>query len=153
MLSALNGEAADLMGHVTAGGLYAYIDRSLGPWEQRPVFKTNISSFVPIVRTKPTISPDELRLGTSLFDGPDAEVKLNPSFEFTNDPDYPHNFVEPYAIEENVRKLKLLQKMESVGLVAPVGEKHMYFAAMNSKSCKLTQLGKYYHRLCTENRI
>ena len=30
--------------------------------------------------------------------------------------------------------------MEGVGLVVPVGEEHMYYAAMNSTACKLTAL-------------
>ncbi len=31
--------------------------------------------------------------------------------------------------------------------IVPVGEDHMYFAAMNSKSCALTSIGKQYWRL------
>ena len=31
--------------------------------------------------------------------------------------------------------------MEGVGLVVPVGEEHMYYAAMNSTACRLTALG------------
>ena len=40
-VDALNGVAANLLGDVTPGSIYAYIDQSLGAWEQRPVFKTN----------------------------------------------------------------------------------------------------------------
>ena len=42
--------------------------------------------------------------------------------------------------KKNVGKFKELQLYESVGLIEPVGEEHMYFAAMNSKSCRLTPL-------------
>ena len=42
LLEALSGGAADITGHITPGGIYAYIDKALGPWEQRPVFKTNV---------------------------------------------------------------------------------------------------------------
>jgi len=45
-VDAINGPAANLVGDVTPGGVYAHIDQSLGPWEQRPVFKTNVKSFV-----------------------------------------------------------------------------------------------------------
>ncbi|MGF1573365.1 MAG: caspase family protein, partial [Sumerlaeia bacterium] len=45
------------------------------------------------------------------------------------------------AKEKNVAIFKDLQKMEGVGLVVPVSEEHMYYAAMNSKSCRLTALG------------
>ncbi|OGB73228.1 MAG: peptidase C14, partial [Burkholderiales bacterium RIFOXYC12_FULL_60_6] len=41
-VDALSGAAANLVGDVTPGGVYAHIDQSLGPWAQRPVFKTNV---------------------------------------------------------------------------------------------------------------
>src|SRR5262249_54278603 len=40
LVDALSGAAADLMGNVTPGSVYAHIDQSLGAWKQRPVFKT-----------------------------------------------------------------------------------------------------------------
>ncbi len=46
LVDALNGAAANLVGDVTPGSVYAHIDQSLGPWAQRPVFKTNIKKFV-----------------------------------------------------------------------------------------------------------
>ena len=39
---------------------------------------------------------------------------------------------------------KTLQALARIGFVEPVGEEHMYYAAMNSKPCKLTLLGTYY---------
>jgi hypothetical protein len=41
-VDALNGAAANLVGDITPGSVYAHIDQSLGPWKQRPVFKTNV---------------------------------------------------------------------------------------------------------------
>jgi len=35
----------------------------------------------------------------------------------------------------------------------PVGEEYMYYAAQNSKSCKLTALGYHYWRLVKEGKI
>lgn len=87
------------------------------------------------------------------FPNSSDEFKLNPSFEFTNDPSYQHEVVKPYAKAENVAMLKELQLFESVGLVEPVGEEHMYFAAMKSKSCKLTALGLHYWRLAKDTRF
>jgi len=46
-----------------------------------------------------------------------------------------------------------LQLYESVGLVEPVDAEHMYFAAMNSKSCKLTALGLHYWKLAKDKRF
>lgn len=61
--------------------------------------------------------------------------------------------IEPYSVPDNVTIFKDLQKFESVGLVVPVDEDNMYFAAMNSKSCRLTALGYHYWRLVKDKRI
>ena len=42
LIDALGGAAANLVGEVTPGGVYAHVDQSLGPWAQRPVFKTHV---------------------------------------------------------------------------------------------------------------
>jgi len=52
-----------------------------------------------------------------------------------------------------VKKFKILQKLQSIGFIEPVGEEFMYFAAMKSKSCRLTVLGQYYWKLVKNNRI
>ena len=44
LVDALDGAAANLLGAVTSGSVYAHIDQSLGPWAQRPVFKTNVKT-------------------------------------------------------------------------------------------------------------
>lgn len=153
LLNAMQGGAADLRGHITPGSIYSYIDQALGPWDQRPVFKTNITRFTSVRTVSPQVSPEILRKLNQYFPSPEEQMKLDPSFEFTNDPSIKHEFEEPYAIESNVSIFKDLQKFASVGLVVPVDEQHMYFAAMNSKSCKLTALGYHYWRLVNDKRI
>ncbi|MFT4060682.1 MAG: caspase family protein [Legionella sp.] len=61
-VDALNGGAGNLVGEVTPGSVYAYIDQSLGPWEQRPVFKTNVKGFICLRKVNPPISLPTLRL-------------------------------------------------------------------------------------------
>ena len=153
LLDALRGGAADLRGHITPGSVYAYIDQALGPWDQTPVFKTNISRFTSLRTIAPQVPITIIRNLVKYFPTPESEFDLDPSFEDTNSPDIEHKVIEPYAKPENVKILKELQKLESVGLVIPVGEEHMYFAAMNSKSCKLTALGYHYWRLVKDRRI
>lgn len=153
LLEALKGGAADVTGSITPGSIYAYIDKALGPWEQRPVFKTNVSSFLSIRNVLPSVPLNCLRNITSYFSDATAELSLNPSFEYTNHPDNVHDIVEPYSDDSNVAIFKDLQKLESVGLVYPVGEEHMYYAAMNSKSCKLTPLGQHYWNLVKRGKI
>lgn len=154
LCSALNGGAADFSGNITIGSVYAYIDRSLGAWDQRPVFKTNVSEFISIKNVIPKVPNNEIRSIIQLFNTPETYLNLDPSFEDTNSPQAQNKqLVEPYADAENVQKFKLLQKLQSIGFVEPVGEQFMYFAAMRSKQCRLTNLGKFYWRLAKNNRI
>lgn len=153
LLQSLRGSAADITGRITPAGIYAFIDQSLGAWQQRPVFKTNISHFVSIRDIEPRVHKSILRKLSYYFPFPNHEFKLDSSFEFTNDPSYQHEVIEPYAKAENVAIFKELQLFESVGLVEPVDEEHMYFAAMRGKSCKLTALGLHYWRLAKDTRF
>lgn len=153
LIAALQGGAANLSGNITPGSIYSYIDQALGPWDQRPVFKTNVTQFISIRKVKPLIPVEILRKIRDYFQKPKDIFPLNPSFEDTNSPDIEHKCIEPFAIPENIVIFKNLQKMTSVGLIRPVGEEHMYFAAMNSRSCELTPLGQHYWRLVDKKRI
>lgn len=153
LLSALQGGAADLRGEISPGSIYAYIDQALGAWDQRPVFKTNVKRFTSLRTVEPQVPLAILRKIIEYFPSPSEEHKLDPSFEDTNDPFLEHKVVEPFAKKGNVSVFKNLQKYQSVGLVVPVDEEYMYFAAMNSKSCKLTALGQHYWMLVNSGRI
>lgn len=144
LIDALQGGAADLRGHITPGSVYAYIDQALGPWDQRPVFKTNVTRFTSLRTIKPQVPIETLRKIVDYFPSAEQEYALDPTYEFDNG---------EIAIPEKVAILKDLQKFVSIGLVVPVGEEHMYYAAQNSKSCKLTALGYHYWRLIKENKI
>jgi hypothetical protein len=153
LIEALKGGASDLLGNITPGLIYAYIDKALNCWEQRPVFKTNVQEFTSLRKVKAPIACNDLRSLKELFRYPEELFPLDSSFEFTNDPSQKHDYIKPYATEENVKKMKLLQRLERVGLVEPVGEEHMYFAALKSKFCKLTTLGQYYLLLAQKERL
>ncbi|MGO9085952.1 MAG: caspase domain-containing protein [Candidatus Sulfotelmatobacter sp.] len=144
IVDALQGGAADLRGYVTPGSIYAYVDQALGPWDQRPIFKTNVTRFTSLRSIAPPVAFETLRKICSYFPTPQDEHKLDPSYEFTE---------KERANPANVAIMKDLQKFVGVGLVVPVGEEHMYFAAMNSKSCRLTALGYQYWRLVKEKRL
>ena len=134
-------------------GGYAFIDKALGPWEQRPVFKTNVTRFTSLREVQPHVDMTVLRKIVNYFKSEDYQYELNPSYEPTNRSEVVHNVIEPYAKDENTAVFSDLQKLEGVGLVVPVGEEHMYYAAMNSKACELTAVGKQYWRLVKEGRI
>jgi uncharacterized caspase-like protein len=55
VVDALKGGAADLRGNITPGSLYAYVDEALGAWDQRPIFKTNVSNFASLRNVPPKV--------------------------------------------------------------------------------------------------
>ena len=76
LIDALNGSASNLVGDVTPGRIYAHIDQSLGPWEQRPIFKTNVKNFTTLKKVQPPISLSDLKLIVELFPIKADEFKL-----------------------------------------------------------------------------
>jgi len=144
LVDALQGGAANLTGDVTPGSVYAHIDQSLGSWQQRPVFKTNVKGFVTLRSVERPIPLLELKKIVQLFSDPSEHFNLDPSFE----PDGPHE-----KSEENMANFKILQKYNRINLVVPVGTEHMYFAAMESRACRLTVLGRHYWKLVKDNMI
>lgn len=154
LMSALEGGSSDLLGRITPASIYTYIDQALGSWDQRPYFKANVSSFVSLRNVSPKISIQQLKDGLKYFEKEDSEYLLDPSYEFTNvKGSKEHKAIKPYARDKNVIIMKLLQKFNQNGLIVPVDEEFMYFAAMHSKPVRLTELGKHYWRLANKGRI
>lgn len=149
-VDALSGSGANLVGDVTPGSVYAHIDQSLGPWEQRPVFKTNVKSFVSLRKVQPPIALSDLQRLSELFPQPGFEFQLDPTYEPEmkgRDPGMP--LPDP----EHTRTFAVLQKYNRLNLLVPVDALHMWNAAMESKACRLTALGEHYRRLVEWNRI
>lgn len=152
-VDALNGAAANLVGDITPGSVYAHIDQSLGPWAQRPVFKTNVKTFVSLRRADAPISLSDLHALTSLFPSPDFDFPLDPSFEPERSPDQIADATIPPPDPVKTAKFRVLQNYVKVNLVRPVDAPHMWHAAMQSKSCELTVLGQHYWRLVDKGLI
>lgn len=149
-VDALNGAAANLVGKVTPGSVYAHIDQSLGAWAQRPVFKTNVKSFVSLRNVRPVIGLDELQRITEFFPSPGYEFPLDPTYE----PELSGRFEgAPDPNPDNTAKFAILQKYNRVNLVVPVDAPHMWHAAMEGKACRLTALGEHYRRLAAGKRL
>lgn len=149
-VDALTGSAANLTGDITPGSVYAHIDQSLGAWEQRPVFKTNVKQFVSLRKVAPPIPTSDLRRLTEFFPSPGFEFPLDPSYEpemkGRDDGMSPPN-------PENTRVFAILQRYNRLNLLVPVDVPHMWNAAMESKACRLTALGEHYRRLVEKNRL
>lgn len=117
LVDAMMGAAGKLVGDVTPGSVYAHIDQSLGPWEQRPVFKTNVKSFVSLRKVVAPIDLAELRRITEFFPGAGYEFQLDPSYEpeLQGRPEG-----APPPDPENNAVFAILQRFNRVNLVVPV---------------------------------
>ena len=81
---------------------------------------------------------------------------MSPYDEYPLDPTY-----EPDKHEADIKDVNkeheaifsILQKYVKLNLVIPVGEEHMYYAAIHRKSCKLTAQGQHYWNLVNKNTI
>jgi uncharacterized caspase-like protein len=144
LVHALDGGAASILGEVTPANIYGYIDKSMGERGQRPIFVTSVRRYVNLRKVYSQITIRQIKQLTELFsEGPNEEYQLDPSFEPTSE--------EPNL--ENVKNFELLQKYNRVNLVVPVEAPHMWHAAMESKSCKLTTQGKSYWEMVNTNII
>ena len=143
LVEALDGGAASVLGNITAAGIYAYIDGALGAWDQRPQFRANVSRFAELRMSNPRVPLALLHNLPNLFPLPAEDYPLDPSFEPSEQP----------RNEENEIIFSDLQKLRTCGLVEPINEDHMYFAAVHSTGCRLTKIGLYYWRLVNDNRV
>jgi hypothetical protein len=150
---ALQGAAANLVGDVTPGSVYAHIDQSLGPWSQRPVFKTNVKRFVSLRRAEPPIRFERLHALTDYFPTPDSQLPLDPSYEPERSAEQLADRSIPAPDPAKNKVFAALQEMARVNLVRPVGAPHMWHAAMQSKGCELTVLGQHYWNLVQTDLI
>lgn len=152
LLEGLNGGASNLLGQVTPGSLYSFIDNALNVWEQRPVFKTNVSGFISLRKNNALVDPSILRKLPTWFKSPGAIFELDSSFE----PDRKSVSEELKNLpisSENVEIFKSLQTCNRHGLVVPHNAEHMFFAAIHGTGCKLTTLGEYYRKIAAKGQI
>ena len=141
--NALDGGAADVQGTVTIASLYSYVDEMLSAWSQRPLFRASLASFAPLRRASAAMTDDKLRKLASYFPAADFEYPLDPSYEPTH----------ASRNDAHVEIFSILQQSRAARLVEPVGTPHMYYAAVESRSCKLTPLGKFYWQKVADSRL
>lgn len=153
LLDGLNGSSADICGRITPASVYSHVDQTLGPWEQRPIYKANVHTFVTLREVSPRVPKEILRRLPRYFPDAAYTFPLDPSYE----PDRSNMSVEmkeKYPADENHQRIFTeLQQCNRHGLVTPVDTPHMYFAALESKACKLSALGAHYRKLAELNRI
>jgi len=137
LLGALQGGAADVRGAVTTSGIYAYAEQALGPWDQRPVYKSSASHLSPIRFCAPDVTDGELRRLPQLFPRPDHQFRLSPSYEVTH----------TEALPEHVAIFAQFKRYQVARLLRPSVDRDLYFAALRSHPVELTPLGRFYWQL------
>ena len=152
LIDSLSGSAADILGRITPASIYSHVDQTLGPWEQRPIYKANVQRFISLRQVAPKISGETLRKLPTYFKNPSEVFSLDPSFEPDRE-NVPKEFKHIPVNEDNAKAFKELQLCNRHGLIVPVDAEHMYYAAINSTGCKLTALGAHYRKLAEAKRI
>jgi hypothetical protein len=152
ILEGLNGSAADIRGNITPASLYSLVDQTRGPWEQRPIYKAKVQTFISLRQVNPKVPLETLRRLPTYFPDPTAVFALDPSFEPDRE-NVPDRVKHVPADPTNAAVFKELQRCNRHGLVNPVGTEDMYYAAINSTGCKLTTIGAQYRKLAELNRL
>lgn len=99
-------------------------------------------------KNAPPIGINELRQITDIFITPYHEYNLDPTYE----PDKHEADITDVNVEHEAI-FATLQRYVKLNLVVPVNAEHMYYAAINYKSCKLNAQGQHYWNLVKKNNI
>lgn len=143
LLQALHGGAANILGKITPGSLYSFVDNALDAWEQRPVFKTNVSQFISLREVSPLVPKEILRKLPEWFPEAESVFPLDPTYEPT----------ETAHISDHCDDFAQLQMCNRHSLIEPVDAEPMYYAALHSTGCRLTALGAYYRELAIKGHF
>ena len=138
-----SGGDDDVLGHVTLAEFYAIADRILAPLGHQVVFKSNAARLTVLRHANPQIDYAILQKMKQYF--PDKRYKV---------PLFPECLKSQGSTNEKaIRKYKNLQKMVRCGLVEPINEEHMYYAALHKKHCGRTEKGLQYWYLVESGQI
>ena len=147
---ALSGGAIDVMGNVTVASIYAYADQVLGAWDQRPMFKANITTLTTLRSCTPLVETSILRKLPDYFTTSGMVYPLDYTYE--PDKNYaPDDDKKHYTEHEEI--FNHFQKYRDARLLVPHGEHHLFWAAIRGKGCRLTTLGQFYWLLARENKL
>lgn len=143
VLSALRGGAADVRGVISTASIYAYVEQALGPWDQRPLYKSHADRLSPVRRCTPCVTDELLRQIPEFFPEADSRYQLDPSYEASSTSANPDH-VTIYQTFTQLRDSRLLKTTNG---------DHLYYTVMGSGAVELTQLGQLYWLLAKKGRI
>jgi hypothetical protein len=150
LIDGLDGGAADHLGFVTASSLYSYAERRFAGWDQRPIFKSNVSDVSVTRRCAPLVELHRLRRLLDIFPSQHHQFQLDPAYE---PQDQDGNLPAKYDATK-YETSRLLKEFRNVGLVKSsiLGE-DFYFAARLSHTVELTLRGQEYWYLIKNGKL
>lgn len=143
VLNALGGGAADVRGQVSAASIYSYVEQALGPWDQRPLYKSYAKRLSPIRSCKPAVPDSLLRELPSLFPEVTYRYQLDPTYEAS----------DASAIPEHTAIYQKFTVLRDARLLRTVGGNHLFFTVMGSGAVELTELGQLYWLQAKNDRL
>jgi hypothetical protein len=135
---ALDGAAASLTGEVTVASVYSFVDRNMGPWQQRPLFKANLSRLAVLRTCEPQVGVSALRQLPHYFNHPEDQV----SIDISSTP-------QSTEVGEQLAKQAHFQSYRNAGLLktpahGPLGP---------DRPVLLTTLGRYFWKIAKKQLI
>jgi hypothetical protein len=143
VVGALQGGAADVRGRVSAASIYAYVEQALGSWDQRPKYKSHATNLAPVRRCDPSAPDELLRRLPFIFPQEDAPLRLDPSYEHT------HSTANP----QHVALFNIFKVLRNARLLSTEDDDDLFNVAVESKTVRLTPLGRFYWQLAETNRL
>jgi hypothetical protein len=138
LAEALTGGAASLTGEVTVASAYAFVERNMGAWDQRPLFKASLSRLHVLRQCDPLVDLTALRLLPVYFESADQLVQLVPAASSSS------------TTSDKARaQIAHFRAFRSAGLVQTPAQG----ALDEGGAVILTSLGRYYWRVAKEQRI
>jgi len=150
LCAALEGGAANVLGDITLGAIYAQVETQLGAWDQRPLFKCHVASSVVLRKREPLVELAILKKIHDYFPNPEDQFRLDPTYEEDK-----HHVPEDLrqVDKDHEQVMSHFRKYATQNLLVPVGEDYLYWAAVHSKSCRLTEIGQYIWQMVERRRI
>lgn len=149
-INALNGDAADLLGHVSLNSTSAYMEQFFGLWEQTPVLKNHIHQPVSLRHAAAPIALPDLLQINELFPEADHEIRLDTRYL----PDMKgRNTDWPAPDPEKSELFRILLKYSQLKLVETVSSPCIMSAALDETTCKLTRQGEHLRMQVNNKRI
>ncbi len=147
LIDGLDGAAADHFGQVSASSLYAFASPSFRGWEQRPVFKSHVTTVSPLRLAQPWIKPEFLRELPAHFPTATARYQMTPDHEGERPVPAGQELTEQQKVFDYFKRLR------NAGLLSADNDKDLYFVAMDSGDVFLTALGRHFWQLASEGKL